>query len=577
MKPAEHPGTGSIILSPTPVGGEDREAFAAFAPPPLSFLDLAGLRRNGLKGTWRTLRGSRAACAIVTGSGDELAVFQDILGLLALLVPARQRLCWRPGGEAEPLRHRLVPVLVGRIVLGVCCGFVALVAVLLRLWRWSGPGRRLTAIPGKPSKCLYLKPTLMFGAAVGGSIGHVAGVANALSRLGQSVRLLSVSLQPLVNSTIRQVSVQPPTMMTYPYELNLFRYHRKFAGEAERQARDFRPNYIYQRYSLNDLSGALLRGRLGIPLVLEFNGSETWIQKHWGRALRFQSISERIELANLKHADLVVVVSDEIKRQVCAAGIPEDKVLFYPNCVDTSVFDPSRFDRATTLEIRRGLNVPEDADLFTFVGTFGRWHGTDVLADAIRMLIDRERSFLDEHHIHFLFVGEGLYGGHVREVLGKRDDQAYVTFAGRRSQHEAPGILAASDVFLSPHVPNPDGSRFFGSPMKLFEYMAMGKPIIASDLDQIGQVLRGWEPGLQMPVSAGHTGAGAILVEPGSLDSLAVAVCRAAVMSPEERRKLGDLALKYVRRSFTWDRNVEAVMEAFGRRPKKEATPGTEE
>ncbi len=58
-----------------------------------------------------------------------------------------------------------------------------------------------------------------------------------------------------------------------------------------------------------------------------------------------------------------------------------------------------------------------------------------------------------------------------------------------RSQSEAPTYLAISDIVVSPTVPNPDGSPFFGSPTKLFEYMAMGKPIVASDLDQIGEVL----------------------------------------------------------------------------------------
>jgi hypothetical protein len=62
------------------------------------------------------------------------------------------------------------------------------------------------------------------------------------------------------------------------------------AAAAEASART--PDFIYQRYALNDLSGVLLRDRLEVPLVLEFNGSEVWAQRHWGERLRFEALAE---------------------------------------------------------------------------------------------------------------------------------------------------------------------------------------------------------------------------------------------------------------------------------------------
>ena len=89
-----------------------------------------------------------------------------------------------------------------------------------------------------------------------------------------------------------------------------------------------------------------------------------------------------------------------------------------------------------------------------------------------------------------MLVGDGIKMAEVRQILGDPRCQPFYTLAGlvRRRKLLLTSRLPTS--FLSPHVPNADGSKFFGSPTKLFEYMAMAKPILASDLDQIGEVLR---------------------------------------------------------------------------------------
>jgi glycosyltransferase involved in cell wall biosynthesis len=245
---------------------------------------------------------------------------------------------------------------------------------------------------------------------------------------------------------------------------------------------------------------------------------------------------------------------------VCGLGVPEKNVLFYPNCVDTSVFDPSLYSDEARRNTRAKLGVPSDADLFSFVGTFGQWHGTDVLASVIRRLIDDEPDFLRGNRIHFLFVGDGQYAAKVRSILGESLGMPYVTLSGFRPQEETPAILAASDVLLSPHIPNPDGTPFFGSPTKLFEYMAMAKPIIGSDLDQIGWVLRGLTPVTLGTELSNSTDAVALLVRPGDPLSLASAIRRAVGMTDEQRKDMGERARELVRRAYTWDQNVNAVM-----------------
>jgi glycosyltransferase involved in cell wall biosynthesis len=218
-----------------------------------------------------------------------------------------------------------------------------------------------------------------------------------------------------------------------------------------------------------------------------------------------------------------------------------------------------RFGENDRRRVREALGIPLQAELLTFVGTFGQWHGTDVLAAAIRKLIDEDGAWLERRRVHFLLVGDGVLAPKVRSKLGPALGAPFVTLAGLRPQADTPGSLAASDILLSPHVPNPDGTPFFGSPTKLFEYMAMAKLIVASDLDQIGWVLKGWRPGTPPP-AGGAASEAALLVKPGSLEGLIEGIRRAVEMPVPEREALGTTARRLALDSFTWDKNVAAVI-----------------
>ena len=547
----------ALVLSPTPPSAETRSFFSSRFGSSVAFADLAGLRRAGIG----SLRRQRVGTVVATGPPSELLLFEDYLVLLAFLVPGARRERHVPGGEVVPLgAWRAVRSSV-RIAAGLMAGGMALACS-----RWRA--RRFGAQPFVPRQlrgtesCLYLKPTLSFGASVGGSVAHVAGVANALSRSGVAVRLLSSIEQPLLAPATQQIVVPPALLISFPFELNSHRFQSVFLRAARHEAARARPDFVYQRYALNDMSGVLLRDSLGVPLVLEWNGSEVWAQRHWGERLRFEGLAERIESASLRHADLVVVVSQPLVDQAVALGAERERVLFYPNGIDPSSFDPDRFSSEERGRARETLAVPADALLLTFVGTFGTWHGTDVLAAAIRRLIDQDRVWLERHRVHFLYVGDGALAAKVREVLGSDLGAPFVTLAGMRPQAETPRTLAASDILLSPHVPNPDGSPFFGSPTKLFEYMAMAKPIVASDLDQIGWVLKGWRPGEPPPAAftTGRTRA-AVLVQPGSVEALIAGIRQAVELPQAERNRLGLEARRLVVESFTWDRNVAAVLD----------------
>jgi glycosyltransferase involved in cell wall biosynthesis len=523
-----------------------------------------GLRDLGAWGAMKRLWSLRGDRTVIAGTTLELSSFADLLGVIALVTCAR-RFDYLNVETCSLRRLRLFRLIAGCFRLGVAT-FEAKMALMLAgiaLARYERSSFRPNPVSTRTRHVLYLRPGPFTNHKVGGSIAHVAGVANAIVRGGYGVTLLAAAPQPELDASVNQVVVAPSERWGLPIEANSVRYVRRFVNAAQTVIRQVGPAFIYKRYSPNDLSGLELRQRSGIPLVIEYNGSEVWTQRNWGTPMRLESLALRIERAVLLGSDLVVTVSDALVSELLSNGVPSERILFYPNGIDPIKFDPSRFNSTMIRGVRNQFDIEANATLLTFVGTFGRWHGTDVLADAIRTLIDQDRQALRRFVARFLFVGDGHYYDRVVQRLSRSGDDEFVRLVGARPQSETPITLAASDILLSPHRQNDDGSPFFGSPTKFFEYMAMAKPIVVSDLDQLGQVARGWTPGSQ-PVPPSSSTAFAILVEPNSVESLRAGILQALATPIEQREEMGRAARRAVLRGFTWDANVAAVLSRLG-------------
>ncbi|MEZ5850032.1 MAG: glycosyltransferase [Hyphomicrobiaceae bacterium] len=418
--------------------------------------------------------------------------------------------------------------------------------------------------PEKPAqnRVLYLNSNLWFGVKAGGSVGHISGVVNGMHELGIPVEFVAVGGRLLIREAVPYLPLTPPAQFAATWEKNCYAFHFSAAEQVGRIAaqRDF--GWIYQRLSVCNYSGVVLSRKLGKPLVLEYNGSEAWIAKNWGRPLRRQDLAERIEEANLKHAHLIVTISDVLKDELLARGIPRERIVVYPNCFDPNAFDPQRFSRGDVAALRQRYGIADDAMVVTFLGTFGQWHGAAVLAAAARQILDANADWVRERKLHFMFVGDGVKMPDVRAALGPHASGGNVTLTGLVAQAQAPMYLAASDVLASPHVANADGSRFFGSPTKLFEYMAMEKAILASDLDQIGEVLT---PGLAVSAlprddTAPDEDKVALLTVPGSAEEIAAGIAFLA-RRPDWRRSLAAAARRRALAKYTWRHHVTAIVD----------------
>jgi len=307
----------------------------------------------------------------------------------------------------------------------------------------------------------------------------------------------------------------------------------RFLDAARERLAVTEPDLLYQRFDPANWSGVALARERGIPLVLEFNGSEVWIADHWDRPFRHRALFVDVEAANLKHADLIVVVSEVLRQGLLDRGVEPERVIVRPNGADTERYHPGVDGSA----VRRRLDLA-GSTVVGFVGTFGMWHGAPVLARAARRVL-RERP-----GVRFLFVGDGRDRQECEAIL--EPCREAVRFTGLVPQEAGPEHLAAMDILAAPHVENPDGTRFFGSPTKLFEYMAMGRGIVASRLEQIGDVL--------------EDGATALLVPPGDEGALAEALLR-LVDDTALRGRLGEAARARALERHTWTANVRGVVD----------------
>jgi len=401
--------------------------------------------------------------------------------------------------------------------------------------RRRGERRLVTSAPP-----LYLRTDLWFGLQSGGSVSHVSGVLNEFARVWPVAPILfTTDSIPAARTDIeRHIVPLGPRFWDFP-EIKSVSSNAAFEAAALRLLGDRKIAFIYQRYSLNNYAGVRLARRYAVPLVLEYNGSEIWLNLHWGRPLRHEALSERVELLDLRVADVVVVVSDPMKNELVARGIDGEKVLVNPNGVDPDRYSPDIDGEG----VRKRYDLADHL-VVGFIGTFGPWHGAEVLTEAFAQLLRRYPEYRD--CLRLLMIGDGPTLPEARRRLAAGDVLDAAVFTGRTSQEEGPAHLAACDILVSPHVPNADGTPFFGSPTKLFEYMAIGKAIVASDLDQIGEVLEhdrtGW------------------LVRPGDAEALTEGL-RTLIEDPERRSRLGRAARDEVVAKYTWNEHTRKIIE----------------
>jgi glycosyltransferase involved in cell wall biosynthesis len=383
-------------------------------------------------------------------------------------------------------------------------------------------------------RVVYLRSTPGPGTQAGGAASHIKGVVQALETLGAEVEVISNDrIAGLDHANFTVIPPEPGggTRAHFDIHNNLV-FTRGAVPLVERA----QPDFIYQRYARFSWAGVVAAVQTKRPLFLEYNGSEVWVGRHWDHVGSLDLL-ERYERLNLDAATRIFVVSEVERRNLEARGVTAAKIVVNPNGVDVQRFRPG----AGGAVARRELGFADDDVVAGFVGTFGPWHGVEKLAQAIQAIAPNVP-------VRFLLVGSGSLHAGVEQRLETEKQAGRVIFTGAVAHDRVPALLDACDILVAPHVPLADGSEFFGSPTKVFEYMAMGKAIVASRLGQIGEVLADQET--------------ALLVEPGNVKELTAAILK-LVESNELRARLGANARAVAIENFTWVHNAQQVLRAY--------------
>ena len=394
--------------------------------------------------------------------------------------------------------------------------------------RPAAPVRRVTYLRAEPS-------LRWLGTQIGGAATHTSGVINGLSAAGMEVNVFAPERPEGVRDAHCH-AVPSRHILQFVHWLTLVGHAEELVEAAEHTPADV----VYQRYALGSYAGLELARRLELPLVLEFNGSEIWTERNWGsgRVPLVETLAA-LEHRNLLDASLIVVVSQPLKDQLVHEGIDPARVLVNPNGVDVGELAQARAEAPARWRSRLGLT---EAPTVGFVGTFGLWHGVKLLPELIERVAERHDD------ARWVLIGDGPLHAEVADAIERRGLADRVLLTGVVPHPRAVELLACCDACVSPHVPNPDGTPFFGSPTKLFEYMGLARAIVASDLDQIGEVL--------------EDGRTALLVPPGDITAAADATVR-LLEDGALRERLGQAALQEAIANYSWEAHVGRILRAL--------------
>jgi glycosyltransferase involved in cell wall biosynthesis len=382
-----------------------------------------------------------------------------------------------------------------------------------------------------------------------GASVHVRGLVSGLAAEGHEVLLLcpqagSGGGELVAAAALRELPLEGPIFSAVEAlreeeigaggrlskDLRNLLYNAWLPGRAAALLGEFGPDFIYERYSLFGTAGLELAASLRVPLILEVNAPLVEEQAQQ-RGLSLPVTARRAQRLVVGGADHVVVVSPWLRSYVVGEGAAPTRVTVIPNAADPDLFAPR-----SGAALRRRLGW-EGMFVAGFVGSMKSWHGLPTLLEALRLLGAPRQAF------RLLLVGDGPDLRDLQALAQRMGLAECIHATGAVPYREVAGWMAAMDAGVAPYAASAEG---YFSPVKLFEYMAAGLPVVAARLGATESVIdegrNGW------------------LYPPGDEALLARRLEYLAAHRAEARRA-GEAARRQVLERHTWRHNARAVCQ----------------
>ncbi|WP_299821853.1 glycosyltransferase family 4 protein [uncultured Pontibacter sp.] len=372
---------------------------------------------------------------------------------------------------------------------------------------------------------------------------HMREMIAAFRELGHEVKPVIMGGTSLINSDLAIKGRSPlkhliaTCVPNYVWEsakdYRLGRFDNYASGVLEKNIKDFQPDLIYERATYLQTSGVRAANKWRVKHVLEVNSPYVEERKVLQGNSYFTEAGIRAEKLQLESTDKVVVVSSELKEHfMLAHKLDADKFIITPNAIDPAKIN---FDASRVEALRAGLQLAQKT-VIGFVGSIFPWHGVDILIDAFGKVINSGKR-----DSHLLIVGDGEILPTLKEKTLKAGLLDKVTFTGNIPHAEVFNYIQLMDICVM------GKSNWYGSPVKIFEYGAMGKAIIAPDNVPVKDVCKHEE--------------NAILIQPTS-ENIYTAI-DLLISSQQLRNKISNNFKKQVLSQHTWLQNAEKVIAAI--------------
>lgn len=364
-----------------------------------------------------------------------------------------------------------------------------------------------------------------------GQYVHIEELTQALQRLGHELIIVGpVSFEERrFGAESGAIAMLKRFIPAFVYEGLELGYSLVAYRRLVKVVREHRPDCMYERCNLYMLAGIWIKRRYKLPLLLEVNAPLFDERSRYG-GLALKSLARWSETYVWRGADHVLPVTQVLAKRLQLAGVASERITVIPNGIDPIKFGMT-IDQA---EAKRRLGL-QGRFVLGFTGFVREWHGLERVVD----IIASNQAF----NRHLLIVGDGPARTAIEQRAATLDVSSQVTITGVIERNHVAGHVATFDVALQPEV------VAYASPLKLFEYMALGRPIVAPDQENVREVL--WDE---------HD---ALLFDPANASSFANAVerlCADATL----RARLAENARRTIdERGYTWDNNARKVIALF--------------